>query len=945
MLAAALAGALVGALIAARVLVPRARQALERALAAREARMELAMAAAQLGTWDWDLATDRVVWSDSLWAVSGLDRRYTTLNRANFIAAIHGEDRAAMEVAIDASLANDEPFRHEARMLKPDGSLRWMLTHGRVLRDAYGRAERMVGVDIDITALKRTESELAESEARFRVAFDMAAIGMALVRPDGSWLKVNHALCELLGYGEQELLDTSFMSLTHPEEVDASRQVLRRLVAGDVAVVTRENRYRHHDGRYVWAKVSVASVRDHDNLPLYQVAQMQDIDAYKMAEAELEGSEARFTTAFELAPIGMALVQPDGRWLKVNPALCALLGFNRQELMATDFQSLTHPDELAVSIALMRQLHAGEVAQIHQEKRYRTRGGDYLWVHVSVSLVRDRGGRPLYHVTQVQDIDARRRAETSLMAAKQLAEHREHEKSLLLDRLNEAQRIAKIGSWSLDKLSGAVWWSDEMYRIFAVESARYVPSLQANERYYHPEDRDNYHRQIDQALAEGRNFNVEVRIVAADGTVKHISDHGHLERDAGGRTTRVYGTFQDVSERRHLEAQLREAQKMESLGALAGGVAHDFNNLLSVILGNAQLARQQAKDSPQLIDKLAHIEQAGQRAKGLVEQILAFSRRKPLSFEAVDVALVAREAMRLLRATIPSGVALTANIPEQLPPVWADATQLHQVIMNLFTNAWHAVRGVEGREASVRLDIDMQTLDAAVAGMLGNDLGAGEYLCLTVRDNGIGMDAVTRARMFEPFFTTRSTGEGTGLGLSVVHGIISAHHGAINVESIPGEGTVFRIHLPVARGAATAARESALFDGAASGKISGRVLYIDDEPAMTSLVRELIEDEGVSVVTDNDPAHALDMLRRAPLDFDLVITDFNMPVHSGLDVAREVARLRPDLPVVVSSGFVTPQLQQAADQLLIAALINKVETADTLPRLVREILSRGKAHD
>jgi CheY-like chemotaxis protein len=296
--------------------------------------------------------------------------------------------------------------------------------------------------------------------------------------------------------------------------------------------------------------------------------------------------------------------------------------------------------------------------------------------------------------------------------------------------------------------------------------------------------------------------------------------------------------------------------------------------------------------------------------------------------------------MRLLRATIPSGVALTANIPEHCPSVMADATQLHQVIMNLFTNAWHAVRGVNGRQASVRLNIETQMLDAAVAGMLGASLSAGEYLCLAVRDNGIGMDAVTRARVFEPFFTTRDTGEGTGLGLSVVHGIISAHHGAINVESTPGEGTVFRIHLPVARGVRSSAREPIRVADRQPGKVSGHVLYIDDEPAMALLVQELLSDEGVRVTTATDPGQALELLRRAPQDFDVVITDFNMPVHSGLDVAREVARLRPGLPVIVSSGYVTPELQEAADGALISALINKVETADTLPPMVREILAR-----
>jgi PAS domain S-box-containing protein len=935
----AAAGLLVGLVLSFAVLMPRARRRLECALAARETRLELAMGAAKLGAWDWDLLADRVEWSDSLWAVSGLDRARTVLTRASFIAAIHPDDRAAMQVAIDAALDGDAPFHHEARMVKGDGEVRWMSSHGRVLRDDKGRALRMVGIDIDITALKRAEAELAESEARFRVAFDLAAIGMILVRPDGGLFKVNRALCELLGYSEQELLGMSFMSLTHPEDLPASREMQRRLLAGELAVGTIEKRYLRRDGHSVWCHVSVASVRDRNNQPLYQVTQVQDIDARKRAEAQLEGSEARFTTAFESAAIGMALVQPDGRWLKVNTALCELLGYSAEQMLATDFQTLTHPDELPETVSLIRQLHAGDIAQVHQEKRYLTASGAYRWVRVSVSLVRDRDGRPLYHVTQVSDIEARHRAETALMAAKQLAEYREREKSLLLERLNEAQSVAKIGSWSLDKLSGAVWWSDEMYRIFALDPATYVPSVKNNARYFHREDKHNYHRTIERALREGHDFECEARIVAGDGTIKHIADHGQLEHDADGRLVRIYGTFQDVSERRQLEAQLREAQKMESLGALAGGVAHDFNNLLSVILGNAQLARLQSKDPRLLIDKIEHIEQAGQRAKTLVEQILAFSRRKPLSFEPVDLAEVAREALRLLRATIPSGVAITATIPEALPAVMADASQLHQVVMNLFTNAWHAVRDIEGREANVHIEIETQHLEQAVTNLLGAGLGAGEYLCISVRDNGIGMDAATRARVFEPFFTTRAMGEGTGLGLSVVHGIISAHHGAINVESTPGEGTVFRIHLPVARGVTASVHDLHPAAGQLPEQIGGRVLYIDDEPAMTMLVRELVADDSVSVSVATDPLAALEEIRRAPDAYDLVVTDFNMPGLSGLDLARELAQLEPTLPVVVSSGYVTPALQEAADSGRIRALINKIETSEVLPRLVREILA------
>jgi PAS domain S-box-containing protein len=387
-------------------------------------------------------------------------------------------------------------------------------------------------------------------------------------------------------------------------------------------------------------------------------------------------------------------------------------------------------------------------------------------------------------------------------------------------------------------------------------------------------------------------------------------------------------------ERQALERQLREAQKMESIGTLAGGIAHDFNNILAAILGNVALAREDAGPGHPALASLDQINRAGLRARHLVQQILAFSRRERQGLSTQALRPVVEETLGLLRATLPAGVRLDSVLPESPVLVHADATQLQQVLINLCTNAWHALPERGGR---IEVGFERVALDDALRERLP-ELSAPAYVHLWVRDNGSGMDQATRERIFDPFFTTKPVGRGTGLGLSVAHGIVRAHEGSITLDTAPGQGTVFHLYLP-----SPASGEAALDVSPAPVAVhpgdGQHVLYIDDDEVMRVMVERLLQRAGFRVSTAADAAAGLAALRASPQAFDAVVTDYNMPEQSGIEVARAIALLRPGLPVLISTGYVSDELREQARIAGVRGLLKKENTLEELAALLRELLA------
>jgi signal transduction histidine kinase/ActR/RegA family two-component response regulator len=401
-------------------------------------------------------------------------------------------------------------------------------------------------------------------------------------------------------------------------------------------------------------------------------------------------------------------------------------------------------------------------------------------------------------------------------------------------------------------------------------------------------------------------------------------------RRRGDVITGITAVARDVTQRRSLEAQVQQAQKMESLGTLAGGIAHDFNNILAAISGYTELTKMTVTAAPAR-EYLNAVSTAATRATELVRQILAFSRQNQPQRTPLQLRQVIQESLKLLRATIPSTVEFRSELAPDAAPVLADATQIHQVIINLATNAWHAMGDRPGRLTIELINLEVDDFVAST----NPNLKAGHYVRVSVSDTGCGMDRNTLTRIFEPFFTTKPPGIGTGLGLSVVHGIMRNHDGAVTVYSEPGAGTTFHLYFPqyAGRTAATAAAPASLPRGHGE-----RVLFVDDEAVLAALSEVMLRELGYTATTMTQPGEALELVRQNPAAWDLVITDFTMPGMTGVDLAQAIHAVRADLPIVLMTGYTIGLTVERLRPVGIRHILPKPQTAETFAFAIQQAL-------
>lgn len=397
----------------------------------------------------------------------------------------------------------------------------------------------------------------------------------------------------------------------------------------------------------------------------------------------------------------------------------------------------------------------------------------------------------------------------------------------------------------------------------------------------------------------------------------------------------VLETYIDITESKRLEIQLRQAHKMQAIGTLAGGIAHDFNNILTPILGYTELAMKKVEHDKTLERYLQHVMTAGRRAQELVRQILAFSRQTEATRIPVQMHLLIKEVLGLLRAALPATITIQQGIDSQAGTVLADPTQIHQVILNLCTNAAHAMRATGGV-----IEVLLEPVEVALNRTpVPAEIKPGPYVRMTVRDTGHGMAPEIMERVFEPFFTTKSAGEGTGMGLAMVYGIVTGHQGAITVESTPGQGTTFAVYLPrvVKSTTATLHKEEARPGG------SEHILFVDDEEALAALGQETLQALGYSVVICTSSSKALDVFRATPQSFDLVITDYAMPAMTGEVLAAALRCVRSDIPIILCTGFSDTMTAERADALGIDGFVLKPWIVRELDLVIRQVLARRLA--
>jgi signal transduction histidine kinase len=489
------------------------------------------------------------------------------------------------------------------------------------------------------------------------------------------------------------------------------------------------------------------------------------------------------------------------------------------------------------------------------------------------------------------------------------------------------------GLWDWNLATGDLFISERAQQLCGMKP---VPPLRPRRAWQacvvvHPEDRRHVRAEMKAHLRGRRpHFDVELRAALRNGGSAASArepewgwyrQRGVAIRDERGRPLRMAGSIESINERKNsererqrLEGQLRQAQKLEAIGTLAGGIAHDFNNILGAILGYGELARTSAEAGSPLARHLDGVMSAGQRAKALVERILAFSRSGMGERVPVHVQSVVTEALDLLLPSLPRGITLTRALDAGDTAVIGDATQIHQVVMNLCTNAMQAMP----HGGTLAVSLGLRHLDTGLALATGR-LPAGDYLCLSVRDQGEGMEPAVLERIFDPFFTTKGVGVGTGLGLSLVHGIVTDLGGGIEVASIPGTGTAFTVWLPWSGRAAALA----LADGRVPRGNGERILLVDDEVALVQLGEEMLAALGYEAAAYTSSAEALSAFAAEPERFDAVLTDETMPQLSGTQMALQIRKIRPHIPILLMSGYVGPN---------IAALARQANVDDLLPK-------------
>ena len=682
-------------------------------------------------------------------------------------------------------------------------------------------------------------------------------------------------------------------------------------------------------GRHICVRAQGSAVIE-DGKAVRLVGAFQDITEHNAAEEQLRQSADRTRRLLSAASVGLWEWNLLTEAVYFSPEWKRQLGYADDEIANRfdEWQKRVHPEDLARALAAVGDFRDGRAPRYSVDVRMLHRDGSWRWIHGEADLERNEQGEPVMMMGSHTDITDRKLAEL----AQQAAETRFHN---LVDSTDGVVWEANAATFNF------TYVSSNAERILGYPAQDWLqPGFWA--AHIADEDRAQSVGFCQARTALGEDHSFEYRFCARDGRILWMRDIVKVVSE-GGRPRLLRGLMIDISmqkqaetKRTSLEAQLRESQKMEAIGTLAGGIAHDFNNIVAAIIGNTDLARQDVvAGNPAALQSLDEILKAGRRARDLVQQILSFSRRQPTERKLIALPLIIDESVRLLRATLPARIILEVQCEAGVPAVLADATQMEQVIVNLATNAMQAMRSAPGQIA-IRLDAhppDANTLAHHAELHKLMRANSGRLVRLSVTDNGPGMDEATRARIFEPFFTTKPPGEGTGLGLSVVLGIVQAHEGALVVASEPGKGATFTMYLPVPAANAVAAADDVQPDQSAAAPRQGsgqHILYVDDDEALVFLVKRLLERRGCRVSAFTDQREALAALLAEPDSFDLLVTDYNMPGMSGLDVAREAKIIRADLPVAVASGFIDETLRANAHGAGVRELIFKASVADDL---------------
>ncbi|MHB8068681.1 MAG: PAS domain S-box protein [Desulfobaccales bacterium] len=848
---------------------------------------------------------------------------------------------------------------------------------------------RIVGIVVtftDISARKQAEKALRESEEHYRTLVKTSPYSILDMDLHGRITAANDRASWLTGYEIEELINHQAMDfITVAERLEAQRTIEEIKKTGSVR--NRLFNVIRKDGTSFAAEVSASLIIDDLGQPQSIMAIFRNITHRLQGEKALKESEEKYRVLVNQIPAVVYKAYADCEIDFFDNKVEALTGYAKEDFDSRKlkWKELILPQDLQE--AKQRFINALKTSKAYvREYRIRRKDRVIRWIHNRGNIFCDAAGKIEYVSGVLFDITDRKQAEEKLFRASralralgevnQALVHATEEKAFLYDVCRiivevTGYRLSWVGVPQRDpgktimpvaqmgrNGEDANWiknsWADDDHRglgpggsAIRTGQTQVVRNILENPVLapWHEEARRRHYNSVIVLPLTLEGETIAILDILSEEVNAFDSEEIRLLEELANNVSQGVAILRERAQRRQtiaekakLEVQLRQAQKMEAIGTLAGGIAHDFNNILSAIVGYSELILinlDQKQDIQVIENHLNGVLQAGKRAKDLVQQILTFSRKKEQGKQPVQINLIILEAIKLLRASLPSTIEIYSNIAGQREMVLADPTQIHQVVMNMGANAYHAMRDNGG---VLDISLDAVEVDAALAHTHPH-LHPGSYLRLGVRDNGHGMEPEVLERIFEPYFTTKSLSEGTGLGLAVVHGIVSNLDGAIMVDSQLGKGTTFQVYLPRLDG--TGQGEIPEVAAAEPIVVSVRgehILFIDDEPVLAHIGEKILKRLGYRVTVKTSGLEALELFSAHPEDFDLVISDQTMPHLTGIQLAQKIIRLRPEIPIILCTGscetITTKRVQDNGIRDYLMKPFNVGDLAKTIQRVL-----------
>jgi PAS domain S-box-containing protein len=826
----------------------------------------------------------------------------------------HPDEASAVQRKWARALELEQPFEMELRYRRHDGVYRWMLARLVPLKDSEGRLQHWAGTSVDIHDLKQAEAELRRREQELTDFFENAAVPMHWVGPDGTVLRVNQAELDLLGYDRDEFQGKNIVDFHVDREV--IDDILRRLLVGEV-LHDYPARLRSKSGSTKHVLIDSSGYFENGRF-VHTRCFTRDVTSHQEAEQAVARLAAIVASSSD-AIIGKTL---DGTVTSWNSAAERIFGYSQAEMVGQSVYRLI-PNELhADERELLERISRGERVEIFDTERIR-KDGQRIYIGVTVSPIRDTYGNVIGASSIKRDVTERKRAAAALQQSQ--------------ERLRLALMAARMGTWQWDVASNTLAWDELLHDLYGIESGQPVTQYEHFIGRVHPDDRALVAAAVQRALNGGGGLDYEFRVVLPDGRVRWLADHGRVIRDARGNPLYMTGVCLDTTERKLMEERLRQAQRMDSVGQLAGGIAHEANNMMSVVLGCADYVLQRTDLPGPVREDVDQIWKAAKRTAGITQQLLAFSRRQVLQPQVLDLNATVRDLEPLLSRTLGETRGLRMHLSPALSRVRADPGQLEQVLINLTLNARDAMPD-QGRLTIETMNV---VLDEAYAAAKSVDsLRPGEYGALVVSDTGHGMDRTTLERVFEPFFTTKGVGQGTGLGLSTVYGIVKQSGGFIWVYSEPGLGTTFKLYFPVVT---TSPDATDVREPLPTARDNETVLVAEDEPMVRGIMARTLRDCGYNVLEAADGRAALDILEAEAGQVSLIVADVVMPDLGGREMEARLAQRWPDLPVLFTSGYTSMDVVRRGLLDEGRDFLQKPLAPEALARKVREMVDARAA--